>query len=82
MKISWLIVAAVVTVLCDVANAPDAFACGAPGQFGGCLSHGQFDSTINESAADPDGRFYRDPFQGESTRGYNPLKRASRAPHR
>src|SRR4029077_6569743 len=47
MKISWLIVAAVVTALCDVANAPDALACGAPGQFGGCLAHGQFDSTIN-----------------------------------
>ena len=30
MKISWLIVAAVVTALCDVANAPDALACGVP----------------------------------------------------
>ena len=61
MKISWLIVAAVGTVRCgNVANAPDALACGAPGQFGGCLAHGQFDSTINQDVARLDGRFHRE----------------------
>ncbi|MGA7612730.1 MAG: hypothetical protein WCF49_21390, partial [Xanthobacteraceae bacterium] len=80
-RLSWLIVAAVVIALCDVANAPDALACGAPGQFGGCLAHGQFDSTINESVAGPGGRFHRDTHRDGSAHWYNPMKRTSRVSH-
>src|SRR6476619_5523442 len=69
-RLSWLIVAAVVIALCDVANAPDALACGAPGQFGGCLAHGQFDSTINESVAGPGGRFNLDTQQDGRDHSY------------
>src|SRR6478752_6472353 len=71
-RLSWLIVAAVVIALCDVANAPDALACGAPGQF---------DSTINESVAGPGGRFHRDTHRDGSAHWYNPMKRTSRVSH-
>jgi hypothetical protein len=68
-RLSWLIVAVVVAALCDVANPPDALACGAPGQFGGCLAHGQFDSTINKRVASPDSRFHETPIEMEALTG-------------
>ena len=62
MKISWLIVATVVPALGNAAFAPDAFACGVPGQFGGCLAHGDFDSTVHGGFAGLDRRFHRDTY--------------------
>jgi hypothetical protein len=80
MKMSWLIVAAVVIALCNVANAPDALACGAPGQFGGCLAHGQFDSSGNASFAGLDSQFHQDTHRVGNVHWYKPPKRTSRVP--
>jgi hypothetical protein len=80
MKIYWLFFAAAVTALCNVANAPGALSCGTPGQFGGCLAHGQFEGTMIQDVAGPGVRLHRDTKRDGSAHWYNPLKRTSRAP--
>jgi hypothetical protein len=75
MRLSWLIFAIVATMLCNIAYASDALACGSFGNFGGCLAHGQFDSSVNESFGGINGRFHRGINAGVRYHRYIPLKR-------